>query len=78
MPLYTFIDQNGGKFIEMVPMAELDQYLMDHPNLKQAVTAPMIVSGVDGKANKPDHGFCEILKGTQRFYKDAKINTWGR
>ena len=61
MPLYEFIDNDTGeKFELLLKIAERDEFLEANPNVKGVMSAPMIVSGVDG-LRKPDEGFKEVL-----------------
>ena len=61
MPLYEFIDNDTGeKFDLLLKIAERDEFLKANPNVKGVMSAPMIVSGVDG-LRKPDEGFKEVL-----------------
>ena len=61
MPLYEFIDNDTGeKFELLLKIAERDEFLKANPNVKGVMSAPMIVSGVDG-LRKPDEGFKEVL-----------------
>ena len=61
MPLYEFIDSDTGeKFELLLKIAERDEFLEANPNVKGVMSAPMIVSGVDG-LRKPDEGFKEVL-----------------
>lgn len=61
MPLYEFRDDITGKVIErIVKWSDLDEFLISNPNLHKLVSAPMIVSGVDG-LRKVDGGFKEVL-----------------
>ena len=62
MPLYEFIDSDTGeKFELLLKIAERDEFLEANPNVKGVMSAPMIVSGVDG-LRKPDEGFNEVLQ----------------
>ena len=62
MPLYDFQDTETGEVFELnLRIAEKDDFLKANPNLKQVISAPMIVGGVDG-LRKPDEGFNEVLQ----------------
>ena len=62
MPLYDFKDTETGEVFELnLRISEKDDFLKANPNLKQVMSAPMIVSGVDG-LRKVDDGFNEVLQ----------------
>ena len=62
MPLYEFLDTDTGeKFEIMLKIAEREEFLKDNPNIKSVMSAPKIVSGVDG-LRKVDDGFKEVLQ----------------
>jgi len=62
MPLYDFVDTETGEQFEMLlKLAEREKFLKDNPQIKQKVSAPMIVGGVDG-LRKVDDGFNEVLQ----------------
>lgn len=61
MPLYEFIDTDTGEQFELLlKISEREEFLEANPNVKSKMSAPMIVSGVDG-LRKPDEGFQEVL-----------------
>ena len=61
MPLYEFIDTDTGEQFELLlKISEREEFLEANPNVKGVMSAPMIVSGVDG-LRKPDEGFQEVL-----------------
>lgn len=60
MPTYTFENkQTSERFDKNIKLADYDQYLTDHPELRRIVSAPRIVAGVGGI--KMDDGFKEVL-----------------
>ena len=62
MPLYDFVDTKTGEQFEMLlKLAEREKFLTDNPHIKQKLSAPMIVGGVDG-LRKVDDGFNEVLQ----------------
>ena len=62
MPYYDFEDTETGEVFELsLKIAEKEDFLKANPNLKQVISAPMIVGGVDG-LRKPDEGFNEVLQ----------------
>ena len=62
MPYYDFEDTETGEVFELsLKIAEKEDFLKANPNLKQVISAPMIVGGVDG-LRKVDDGFNEVLQ----------------
>lgn len=62
MPLYEFEDTETGEVFELqLKISEREDFLKTNPNLKQRLSAPRIVSGVDG-LRKVDDGFNEVLQ----------------
>ena len=62
MPIYTFCNTHTGEeFEEMMSMAEREDFLQDHPHMKQMPpTQVNIVSGV--RSVKHDSGFNDNLQ----------------
>jgi len=61
MPLYDFEDTETGEVFELsLKIAEREDFLKANPQVKQIISAPMIVGGVDG-LRKVDDGFKEVL-----------------
>ena len=61
MPLYDFQDTETGEEFELqLKLSEREEFLKANPNVKQLLSAPRIVSGVDG-LRKVDDGFKEVL-----------------
>ena len=61
MPVYIITDTDKIETYEVsLKWIELKQFLIDHPNFKQEVTAPNIISGVGGI--KKDGGWTDMLK----------------
>jgi len=61
MPLYDFEDTETGEVFELnLKISEREKFLEANPNLKQRLSAPKIVSGIDG-LRKVDDGFKEVL-----------------
>ena len=61
MPLYDFQDTETGEVFELqLKLSEREEFLKANPNVKQLLSAPRIVSGVDG-LRKVDDGFKEVL-----------------
>ena len=49
MPLYDFQDTETGEVFELqLKLSEREEFLKANPNVKQLLSAPRIVSGVDG------------------------------
>lgn len=77
MPTYTFDNTKTKKsFTEFMTIAEMETLLQSNRNLRLAITAPQIVSGVSAGHNKPDSGFRDILKTIKKRNRGSKINTF--
>lgn len=62
MPLYTFINtETGEEWDEIFSLSSREKFLADNPHVKQAVTAPGIISGIAGITHKNDSGFKDML-----------------
>jgi hypothetical protein len=63
MPTYEFINESTKETFEAIlSMAEREEFLLDHPNIRQLPPTQMnIVSGVSGKTHKNDDGWKETL-----------------
>lgn len=78
MPNYSFtvIDTREQFDVDM-SMSDLDQFLLDHPELSQDVCCPAIISGVP---KKPDDGFRDILRNAKKKHSQgmtkSTINTF--
>lgn len=58
-------------------MSELDQYLVDNPDLVQEVNGYAGVGDpVRMGMQKPDSGFRDVLKEIKRKNYGSKLNTW--
>jgi len=61
MPLYDFEDTETGEVFELrLKIAEREDFLKVNPNIRQVISAPNIVGGIDG-LRKVDDGFKEVL-----------------
>lgn len=86
MPTYTFENtENGERFDKILSMAERQEYLEKHPNIKQLIVSPpSIGDSVRLGLRKPDDSFRDVLKNVKKHHpgsikKDGtknKINTW--
>ena len=88
MPTYTIRNsENNDQYDTVCSWNELQEFLKVHPTFEKVITAPMIVSGVEGKTHKVDEGFKENMSriaeahpnspmaqkfGTNRNYKEIK------
>ena len=62
MPTYTIRDKNEDEYYDTIcSWSELQEFLKDNPHCEKVVTAPAIVSGVQGRSFKTDGGFNEVL-----------------
>jgi hypothetical protein len=77
MPTYTFIDtKTGESTTTLMSIAEMEAHLRDHSRLSLAPAAPLIVTGVASKRNKPDDSFRDILRNIKRRHRGSTINTF--
>ena len=61
MPLYDFEDTETGEVFELrLKIAEREDFLKVNPKIRQVISAPNIVGGIDG-LRKVDDGFKEVL-----------------
>jgi len=88
MPTYIITDiKKKETFEKLCSWNELEIFLQDNPNFKKELSAPKIVSGIEGKTHKVDDGFKENMQriseahpnspmaqkyGTNRTNKDKK------
>jgi len=63
MPTYTFEHtETGEQWTDMMSWDERCKYLEDNPKVRSVITAPNIVSGVQGMGRmKNDDGFKEVM-----------------
>ena len=73
MPTYTIRDKNEDEYYDTIcSWSELQEFLKDNPHCEKVVTAPAIVSGVQGRSFKTDGGFNEVC---QRLQLTSKLTT---
>jgi|TARA_B110001454_G_C12653233_1_gene406330 hypothetical protein len=71
--IYIFEHQDTGEVIEVsMPHTELDQYKVDNPHLKQIITAPHIVGGVNDRV-KTDDGFKSVLSKVAEAHPNSNL-----
>ena len=62
MPTYTIRDKNKDEYYDTIcTYDELQEFLSNNPQCEKVITAPAIVSGVQGKSFKTDGGFNEVM-----------------
>ena len=62
MPSYTIYDKNKDEYFDtLCTWGELQEFLDNNPQCRKIVTAPNIVSGIQGKSFKTDGGFNEVM-----------------
>jgi len=61
---------------EFMSYSALENHLAENPHLRQALSAPPIVSGVISSRNKPDSGFNDILKTIKKKHPRSTVNVW--
>ena len=72
---YTFEEKETGvEFIYDVPMAELDVFLLNNPQIRQIITPIKIVSG---RPVQVDGGFRDVLSKIKSDYPRSTINVPG-
>ena len=88
MPTYTIKNtENNEQYDTVCSWNELQDFLKEHPVFKRVITAPALVSGIEGKTHKGDEGFKENMSriaeahpnspmaqtyGTSRNHKEIK------
>jgi len=91
MPTYTIMNTETNEEMDtMCSWDELEAFLEEHPAFKSVVTAPALISGVEGRSYRTDDGFKENMSriaeahpnspladkfGSNRAHKE--INTMG-
>jgi hypothetical protein len=70
--IYIFEDQEGEVIEVSIPHTELDQYKVDNPHLKQIITAPHIVGGVNDRV-KTDEGFKSVLSKVAEGHPNSAL-----
>lgn len=74
MPTYTFLDDiENIEFDIMMKMSELSQYKLDHPNHKQIIGSPNIISGTSNMNKKVPEGFKEVLAKVAESHKTSDL-----
>ena len=62
MPTYTIRNtENNEEYDTICSWNELQDFLKEHPVFKKVITAPALVSGIEGKTHKVDEGFKENM-----------------
>jgi predicted RND superfamily exporter protein len=75
MPTYNFLNVNTNEeFDVFIKMSELDEFKKNHPEYKQIIGSPNIVSGVSTSKNYrvPD-GFKEVLAKTAEAHPTSVL-----
>jgi hypothetical protein len=75
MPTYEFRNKQSGEVFEkFMKIAEKEQYLLDNPNIEQAMlTAPAFTG--DHVSIKKDTGFKEVLQKIHEKTPGSQLNT---
>lgn len=80
MPTYRFVNKETNEEHEQfLFMSELDQFLLDNPQLYQGFNnaAPSIGDAVRlGFNGKPPDSFRDVLRNMKGKHKGSTINTW--
>ena len=62
MPTYTIHDTKKDEFFDTIcTWGELEEFLDNNPQCRKVITAPAIVSGVQGRSFRTDGGFNEVM-----------------
>lgn len=62
MPVYEFYNTvTGERWDEIMSISARETFLKENPDVKQAVTAPAIISGIAGVTHKNDSGFNDMM-----------------
>lgn len=79
MPTYTIKNNEDNKHFDTVcSYDELQVFLNEHPDFSKVITAPNIVSGIDGKTHKVDDGFKENMSRIAEAHPNSPMaQTYG-
>ena len=79
MPTYTIKNNEDNKHFDTVcSYDELQVFLNEHPDFSKVLTAPNIVSGIDGKTHKVDDGFKENMSRIAEAHPNSPMaQTYG-
>lgn len=76
MPLYVFQNEDNGEvFEERFTLSEREQYLKDHPNIKQLPACPRIGDSVRLGVRKADDTFTDVLRKIKAENRGSTIET---
>jgi hypothetical protein len=76
MAIYTFQIKETGEYGEIeMHWSELDQFVIDNPELQYYPGAPMIVAGREGGL-KVDTGFKDLIKEMKKFHKKGNFGAY--
>lgn len=75
MPFYTFINKTSKEVVseELMAISEMEQHLVDCPELDVMPSAPGIVSGT-GTRIKVDDGFKDRLREIKKAHRGSTID----
>ena len=74
MPSYLLKNKDTGDvYEEWMTVSEKEQFMEEHPEFVQVMTAPSIVSGVSGRA-KVDGGFREVLSKISEAHPNSALS----
>ena len=75
MPTYTIHDTKKDEFFDTIcTWGELEEFLDNNPHCRKIVTAPAIVSGVQGRSFRTDGGFNEVMSKIADSHPNQPIN----
>lgn len=82
MPFYTYVNRETKEVFPtdfgIQTIAEMEQFLLEHPELDTAVSGSGIVFADAWRIGmkKPSDGFRDVLKKIKRKHRGSTINTW--
>ena len=74
MPTYVITDiEKGETFEKFCSWSELETFLEDNPKFKKELTAPKVISGIEGKTHKVDAGFTENMQRISEAHPNSPM-----
>ena len=74
MPTYIITDTEKEEIFEkFCSWNELESFLKENPKCKMKLTAPKIVSGIEGKTHKVDDGFTENMQRISESHPNSPM-----
>ena len=74
MPTYTITNiETNESFEKFCTWKELENFLEENSNFKKELTAPKIISGIEGKTLKVDNGFTENMQRISEAHPNSPM-----